>query len=552
MAVTFDDASTTAFFTGANGMGLSDRTYAQLKKEGIESPQDLLEFEAKGLERIFDNFRKPGTQEQVYLTDQDKKDGKVTIRPTPPYIVPAKSQARLLIARDAVEYYTRIGRVPTPSNMSMATLANFQRAFKALQTLIDGDVPDVPKLPKGMSIMKWIDSFKLHLRSCYGVDGVPLAYVVRKVKLVEPTAPPLLANQPFSEKHGSLIEELIARTSHQHPNFAVDDGVVFDKIESVLRNTPFYASIAPHRKGRTGCGALGSIESQYAGKASIEELVAKETDYLINRKWTGQNNVTLQSHAGKHRSAFNNLVDANESVPVDLPNARTRVTYFLTSLDTKDPEVLASIAAVKKDDPGMREDFEEATAFIIPSCPVAKKQKGRGKLANVSAAQGKGKGTATADMGNKKGPKTGVELRWHSGKEWRALTDDQRKELKEHREAVVTKSKGKRGGKASKESQKKFKTMVASLDAMANTVQALAEGQSSMSTALSGVASKQASGKLVAGVGATKSVIVEESPEAVEVQQATDYAAMVEKAKVSALKLQAIVKGGKGGKSKQG
>lgn len=53
----------------------------------------------------------------------------------------------------------------------------------------------------------------------------------------------------------------------------------------------------------------------------------------------------------------------------------------------------------------------------------------------------------TPDTSKQRGPKTGVELHGHSAKEWRALSKEEREELKECRDTVSTKQKaGANGG----------------------------------------------------------------------------------------------------------
>ena len=72
---------------------------------------------------------------------------------------------------------------------------------------------------------------RLHLRAIIGVRNVPLAYVVRKlVGVVAEGAPILLDNQPHSEEHGSVEEELVLRTFHTHPLYRNDNNDVYVRI----------------------------------------------------------------------------------------------------------------------------------------------------------------------------------------------------------------------------------------------------------------------------------------------------------------------------------
>ena len=87
---------------------------------------------------------------------------------------------------------------------------------------------------------------------------------------------------------------------------------------------------------------------------------------------------------------------------------RTRVTYVMDSIESKDPNVLAALASIRQDNPGMRDNFEQAAAFLLPACPIAKKGASRkGISAQVAAVN--------PQLNTGKG-KTGVELCWYPQK----------------------------------------------------------------------------------------------------------------------------------------
>ena len=102
-----------------------------------------------------------------------------------------------------------------------------------------------------------------------------------------------------------------------------------------------------------------------------------------------------------------------------LPNERTRSTQFLDSIDCSDPELLAFIAAGKKDYPGIHNSFELAVTFTAPYNPVAKnKIAGKRLIAEISPA--------FTDGTNKKLDTSGVELYWYKRKVFVALNDVQK------------------------------------------------------------------------------------------------------------------------------
>ena len=72
--------------------------------------------------------------------------------------VSTTSKKRIIVAANAKRYYTQFGREITPDNMSWRKLANFDMQCKSLKKQAKQDDPEVPKLGKQGSILKWIES----------------------------------------------------------------------------------------------------------------------------------------------------------------------------------------------------------------------------------------------------------------------------------------------------------------------------------------------------------------------------------------------------------
>ena len=152
-----------------------------------------------------------------------------------------------------------------------------------------------------------------------GVRDCPLEYVIRELATVAVLAPPLQAGEPHSEEHGGSIEgNMIARMSHLHSLFKVDNGVVFELIETAVRSTPIAASIAPFCRDLNGCRVFFAIQAQHAGKDMWDKLVKEAETVLQTRKWLGTKNVTLAKHMGMHSQAFITMTECAEHIPVDI------------------------------------------------------------------------------------------------------------------------------------------------------------------------------------------------------------------------------------------
>ena len=103
------------------------------------------------------------------------------------------------------------------------------RQFRSYTTSCEEweDPADLPACSKDVSIIQLLGLVTEHLRSKLGVRKILLSYVTR----VDPTVPTIgtiSATFPYSEGVDSFHEELITRTSYNHPNFEDDNGMVLD------------------------------------------------------------------------------------------------------------------------------------------------------------------------------------------------------------------------------------------------------------------------------------------------------------------------------------
>ena len=433
----FTVAQTTAFFEDADKMALAHDTFEALADEGITTVRDLQEFNKEMLKMVADNLRNPGGR--IPNPDPNAPPG-ATI-PRPPFPFGAKSRLRLIAASEILRYYVTIGRDPTPSNMRYdPVIKNFSEQWKALEERKDDDV-DVPKITKGLKVMRWAEAFDDWLNQQIGVRHIPLKYVTRANATAPAVAPPLATDMPHSAEHGSVERELVMRATHNHPLFRTDNAKVYYALETATRGTQYAASLKPYQRSKNGRDALSSFISQFAGEDKWQTELKKMDNLLHTRVWKGNGNFTLEKHIAQHRNAFVSLTQCSEHVPFQLPNEHTRVTYLVDSIQNSDPGLQAALAQVRADkaEGGLSNSFEDTAAHLQPYDPVAKKRTAANKrdLADISDTQGEADANIGATSASKKPAigKTGVEFRFYKSPEYNRLSDEQKKELHDYREA---------------------------------------------------------------------------------------------------------------------
>ena len=84
----------------------------------------------------------------------------------------------------------------------------------------------ITRVSRTYSIDKSLDTLPNYLRCKIGVRGVSLSYVIREDR-IPPTLEPLMDDKPYSEKSGSLMNELITHASHPGAGWDEYNATVF-------------------------------------------------------------------------------------------------------------------------------------------------------------------------------------------------------------------------------------------------------------------------------------------------------------------------------------
>ena len=273
------------FFHADNQMAIPVATIVQLVQEGIEHPDNLQDFDKDSLKDVANNLRNTGGM--IPYPDPNAQ-ANATIS-TPPFVFGAKSQKRTLEACALVRFYETIERPITSTNLlHRPIIRNFTLHWKALVDRKDGDVPEVPKVPKGQPIIKWTESFKDYLCRKLSIRLILLIYTVRENILPVDTLPPLATDMPHSAIHGSVEEYLISRALHYHPLFKDDNDDVYYNLVTALRGTTFLALIKPFQRPKDGRGALLGVQSQYSGRDKCQAALRTQEDIFHNQLWKVQ------------------------------------------------------------------------------------------------------------------------------------------------------------------------------------------------------------------------------------------------------------------------
>ena len=110
--------------------------------------------------------------------------------------------------------------------------------------------------------------------------GAPLRYVIRKNAVVEGDLPALAENQPCTKINGSVRADMVVCYTHDHPLYREDSSMLFEILDKIFQNTPFYLSLKLYQDQRDGRNAYLTIISHYAGEDKWEKELKKNKDFL--------------------------------------------------------------------------------------------------------------------------------------------------------------------------------------------------------------------------------------------------------------------------------
>ena len=238
----FTVAQTTAFFEGADQLGLTAAQRQRLRNEGLITVEDFDNFTKEMMEIATKNCSK-STPYQVEVVDP--ADATVILQPrilaVPANTLNTVQQGRLKIARQAYHYYKETDRDRTATNMHYSNVLKiFHTEWESIEALQEKDEGDVPIITKNVGIMSWVELFVNFLLGAYGVRKTPLIYVIRDTAAVTPEADdPLSNNKPYGDFNGSVLKEMINRYSHTHTLFQANNEKVYKLLVKATSGTDF-------------------------------------------------------------------------------------------------------------------------------------------------------------------------------------------------------------------------------------------------------------------------------------------------------------------------
>lgn len=333
--------------------------------EGLDTFDSFLDFTKDDIKTLCNSIRKPGGV--VAGRGRGAQDV-----PNNGLHVPAIAETRLAWATYAAKYYHMVDRPINQNTMEW----NHIQYFNSLKEERDNHTApeSMQKISSKISIMKWINLFEEHLTSVLGVRKVPLQYIIRdNIIPADITDDPLSdddGSPPYAMKYGSFHDEMVARTSHNHPSFKADNKHVFNLLNDGLAGTSYISSIQPFSRGKNGREAYKALVLHNLGSAKWDK-VAEEADRRLTKvEWNGRSQrFTLLKHLTSHRNAHNDIVRSSRFIDYQVPSESQRVKRLFASIKCSDSRVESVRVQVLSDPTGLGNDFERCADLLLLARP---------------------------------------------------------------------------------------------------------------------------------------------------------------------------------------
>ena len=315
-------------------------------------------------------------------------------------------------------YYLRHQvRVSRDADAAHITLPNVRRIRELRTTEEKHKDPEEGPTIDAKDWPKTMEAIVEYLRSYLGETGIPLAYVVREEVAV-----------PVDDPEGgypSVQDEMIARAPHldgagnRLPTYLADRLRVWELVSELCRDQDCWSYIKPAQRTRDGRLAYWNLFNHYLGPNNVDNMATtaekrlQVTSYHGEKKrWNFEKYV--KTHVDQH-AILSSLTEHGYS-GID---ARSKVRHLMEGIKTRE---LDSVKTQIMASANLRNDFDACVTLYKDYIQQMRSSQTPSEV-NISAL-----GTGGAHQAE-------VEDRYYTGKEYNALSKEQKDALRMKRKA---------------------------------------------------------------------------------------------------------------------
>jgi hypothetical protein len=388
-------ANRQAFQNYLQTIGFPADLRAALIAQGLDNVGNFYGMTDDDVEDLCANIRKPGgvAPNPANVDDPDA----VQFIMDPGVAVGRIYQERLKQISFYYSYLVIVNRTFIAAQADIGELVRLWRHKKYMESILKGkkdnedDYPD--KFSNSRPAREIIESIENWIGERYGIDNIPLLYVIR-----ERTEVPRIAEDPLPLGQPSYNEELIRRASHQGEAWVTNNGKVWQMIRHVTHGTDAWAFVKAFARTQDGRAAFFALKGQYMGTDFVNKVKLSADAALETLHWNGKaKNFTWEKFISRLTSAFADLADNGEP-----KTEGEKVRRLLRAIN--DP-TLNVAKAVVQGNPNYSDDFMAATAYLAGQLSAAESiQTNKRNISQVTTTPGERGGRGRGRFGTRGGP----------------------------------------------------------------------------------------------------------------------------------------------------
>ena len=263
----------------------ADAARVMIDDQGMEDLAELALLTDTEVENLCKVVRRPGgTIANPNRNDEDGDPvaGQPATITNPGQTVPLRAENNLKMACYYLRYKQRVSRPLTAASLTLINV----RGMRGLKEWEDAH-KDVDKAE--IDSKDWprtIEALEEYLRGCLGVDGTPLAYVIRD----DPEVPPINLVDTFATHQ----DELIARAPHRDAagnftaTFLSDRSKVWELLSNLTRDKDCWTYVRPAQRSRDGRMAFLALKNHFLGANNVDNMSARAERQLRGNPYSGE------------------------------------------------------------------------------------------------------------------------------------------------------------------------------------------------------------------------------------------------------------------------
>jgi len=290
---------------------------------------------------------------------------------------------------------------------------------------------------------QWKESMLTYLHSKSGQANIPLAYIVREF------------DQPnYAKVYTTVHDQLVECAILHGPEYHINNGLVYDLLQSLTVNGPAWAWINAFQRTRDGKNAWKSLIGYYEGDSAKTRSKQECYDSIAKANYQGpRRNFDFSSYVAIHQTTHQDFIRLNKPIPEN-----KKVRDFLNGIT--DPQC-ANIKLYVLSNTTYMNDFHEMVNYVASAIDMTTKNTSTSarqiselnRSNNQSNGHGHGRGGRGKGRGRGRGRGSGrgrskgrgndnltvvSRTKSYTAEEWQNLSYGQKQEVYRQRERLAT------------------------------------------------------------------------------------------------------------------